>query len=297
MDSASSFSFLVDKTFLLILGTSVLMLLAITAIMILFVIKYSRKRNPNPAQIEGSAVLETIWTVIPTAMVLVMFFSGWAGFKVMRNIPEDAMEVTVFGRKWSWLFEYENGVQSDVLVVPINQNVKLNLVSTDVIHSFYVPAFRLKEDCVPGYDNEAWFKAIEEGEYNLFCAEYCGDQHSKMITKVKVVDNEDYKNWIVEQDNKPISLDLLTLNGCTACHSLDGSKLVGPTFKGLFGRTETVITDGEPRQITVDEEYIRKSIKEPMADITEGYPPAMVVQPNIPDEDIENMIELLKELK
>jgi cytochrome c oxidase subunit 2 len=297
MESASSFSVLVDKTFLLILGTSVLMLLAITAIMILFVIKYSRKRNPNPAQIEGSAILETIWTVIPTAMVLVMFFSGWAGFKVMRDIPEGAMEVTVYGRKWSWLFEYENSVQSDVLVVPINQNVKLNLVSTDVIHSFYVPAFRLKEDCVPGYDNEAWFKAIEEGEYNLFCAEYCGDQHSKMITKVKVVDSEAYTNWLVEQDNKPISLDLLTLNGCTACHTLDGSRLVGPTFKGLFGRTETVLTNGEPRQITVDEEYIRKSIKEPMADITEGYPSAMVVQPNITDEDIENMIELLKDLK
>lgn len=297
MDSASSYSVLVDKTFLFILGTSILMLIAITVIMVWFVIKYSRKRNPNPAQIEGNFILESIWTIIPTIMVLIMFSSGWAGFKVMRNIPENAMEVTVYGRKWSWLFEYPNGIQSDVLVVPVDRNVKLKLISTDVIHSFYVPAFRLKEDCVPGYENKAWFKAIEKGEYNLFCAEYCGDQHSKMITKVKVIDGESYNNWLAEQATKPIGLDLLSINGCTACHSLDGSKLVGPSFKGLFGNTEMVTTDGVKRQITVDEDYIRKSIKEPMVDITEGYPPVMVTQPNITDEDIENMIELIKELK
>ena len=297
MGSASSYSVLVDKTFWLILGSSVIMLFAITATMIWFVFKYSRKRNPNPAQIEGNAILESIWTIIPTIMVLIMFFSGWAGFKVMRNIPEDAMEVTVYARKWSWMFEYENGVQSSVLVVPVDKNVKLNLVSNDVIHSFYVPAFRLKEDCVPGYDNVAWFKAIEEGEYNLFCAEYCGDQHSNMITKVKVINGEKYASWLVEQDTKPIGIDILSINGCTACHSLDGSKLVGPSFKGLFGITETVLTDGEERTITVDEDYIRKSIKEPMADITSGYPPVMITLPNLTDEDVENMIQVIKDLK
>jgi len=297
MNGASSYSFLVDRTFLFILGTSIAVLIAITILMIYFVFRYSRKRNPNPAQIEGSVLLETLWTIIPTIIVLMMFFSGWAGFKVMRNIPDDAMEVDVVARKWSWLFEYDNGVRSDVLVVPINQNVKLNLISNDVIHSFYVPAFRLKEDCVPGYDNVAWFKAIEEGEYNLFCAEYCGDQHSNMITKVEVVDSTKFGNWLAEQSTKPIGLDLLTLNGCTACHSLDGSMLVGPTFKGLFGRVENVITDNTTRQITVDEKYIRKSIVDPMADITENYPPAMITQPNLTDEDIDNMVELIKQLK
>jgi len=297
MNGVSSYSFLVDRTFLFILGTSIVMLIAITALMIYFVFRYSRKRNPNPAQIEGSIFLETLWTIIPTIMVLLMFFSGWAGFKVMRNIPDDAMEVDVVARKWSWLFEYEDGVKSDILVVPIDQNVKLNLISNDVIHSFYVPAFRLKEDCVPGYDNVAWFKAIEEGEYNLFCAEYCGDQHSNMITKVEVVDSTKFGKWLAEQSNKPIGLDLLTINGCTACHSLDGSKLVGPSFKGLFGRVENVITDNAIRQITVDEAYIKKSIVDPMADITENYPPVMIIQPNLTDEDIDNMVELIKQLK
>ena len=297
MKGASSYSYLVDKTFLLILGTSLLMLIAVTATMIWFVIRYSRKRNPVPSQIEGSFILEALWTIIPTIMVMIMFFSGWAGFKVMRDIPEDSMVVDVHARKWSWLFEYENGVQSDVLVVPLNRNVKLNLFSSDVIHSFYVPAFRLKEDCVPGYDNVAWFKAIEEGEYNIFCAEYCGDQHSNMITKVKVIEESSFNDWLVEQDNRPIGLDLLTLNGCTACHSLDGSRLVGPSFKGLYGRTENVLTNNVLRQISVDEEYIRKSIVDPMADITEGYPPVMITQPNISDEDIEAMIELIKDMK
>ncbi len=215
----------------------------------------------------------------------------------MRDIPEDSMEVDVYARKWSWLFEYENGVQSSVLTVPLDKNVKLNLISTDVIHSFYVPAFRLKEDCVPGYDNVAWFKAIEEGEYNLFCAEYCGDQHSNMITKVNVIPDSSFNNWLAEQNDKPVGLDILSLKGCTACHSLDGSRLVGPSFKGLYGRTENVTTGSEIRQITVDDAYIRKSITDPMADITEGYPAVMVTQPNISDEDIENMIQLFKELK
>lgn len=297
MKGASSYSFLVDKTFLLILGTSLVMLIAVTATMIWFVIRYSRKRNPVPSQIEGSVVLESLWTIIPTIMVMIMFFSGWAGFKVMRDIPDDAMEVDVYARKWSWMFEYENGVQSNVLVVPLDRNVKLNLFSSDVIHSFYVPAFRLKEDCVPGYDNVAWFKAIEEGEYNLFCAEYCGDQHSNMITKVEVIQESGFNDWLTNQDDKPKGLDLLTLNGCTACHSLDGSTLVGPSFKGLYGRTENVLTNNLLRQISVDEDYLKKSIMEPNADITEGFPPVMITQPNLSDEDIEAMISLIKDLK
>lgn len=296
MNSVSSYSALVDKTFLLILGSSVIMLIAVTATMIWFTIRYSRKRNPHPSQIEGNVFLESIWTIVPTIMVLIMFFSGWSGFKVMRNIPKDSMEINVYARKWSWMFEYEKGIQSGILMVPVNKNIKVNLNSSDVIHSFYIPAFRLKEDCVPGYNNKAWFRAIEEGEYNLFCAEYCGDQHSSMITKVKVVNNNEFETWLTEQSTKPVTLELLTLKGCTACHSLDGSRLVGPSFKGLYGRTETIVTDGVKRQVTVDDAYIKKSIIDPMADITDGYPAVMVTQPNLSNEEIEKMIELIKEL-
>ena len=143
MTGASSYSALVDQTFWLILGSSVIMLLGITVTMIYFMVKYRRSKNPNPAQIEGSVKLETLWTVLPTILVMVMFYYGWAGFKVMRDVPEDAMEVIVQARMWSWSFEYPNGVQAAELYVPTGEPVALKLKSADVIHSFFVPDFRL----------------------------------------------------------------------------------------------------------------------------------------------------------
>jgi len=140
MNGASSYSGLVDKAFIFILGTSVLLLIGLTAVMIYFLVRYRRSKNPNPAQIADNVTLETLWTVLPTILVLVMFYYGWAGFKVMRDIPEDAMQVTVKAQMWSWVFEYENGKQSTELIVPTGRPVSLNLTSSDVIHSFFVPA-------------------------------------------------------------------------------------------------------------------------------------------------------------
>ncbi len=298
MNGASSYSDLVDNTFIFILGTSVLLLLGVTVAMIYFVVKYRRSKNPNPAQIEGSVTLETLWTVLPTILVLVMFYYGWAGFKVMRDIPDDAMHVTVKAQMWSWIFEYENGKQSTELIVPTGRSVALDLESVDVIHSFFVPAFRLKEDCVPGRHNKAWFKSIRDGEYNIFCAEYCGERHSAMLSLVKSIPPAEFDEWLGLDLGPASGTQLLTIKGCTACHSLDGSKLIGPSFKGVFGRTEIVLTDEIAREIVVDEEYIRKSMLEPEADLVEGYQNLMPPQSTlVNDEEMEAIIEVLKELK
>jgi len=297
MNGASSYSGLVDKAFIFILGTSVLLLIGLTAVMIYFLVRYRRSKNPNPAQIADNVTLETLWTVLPTILVLVMFYYGWAGFKVMRDIPEDAMQVTVKAQMWSWVFEYENGKQSTELIVPTGRPVALNLTSSDVIHSFFVPAFRLKEDCVPGRTNHAWFEATRDGEFNLFCAEYCGERHSAMLSLVKSIPGKEFDEWLGVDTGPPEGTRLLTLKGCVACHTIDGSKLIAPTFKGMFGSTETVVTDGVSRQITVDEEYIRKSILEPNADLVEGYQALMPPQRDLlTDEEIDAIIEVLKEL-
>jgi cytochrome c oxidase subunit 2 len=165
-----------------------------------------------------------------------------------------------------------------------------------VIHSFFVPAFRLKEDCVPGRTNRAWFETTRDGEYNIFCAEYCGERHSAMLSLVKSLPEKEFNEWLGVDTGPPAGEQLLTLKGCIACHSLDGSKLIGPTFQGLFGREEVVKTDGVSRTITVDEDYLRKSILEPMADIVEGYDPVMPPQGNLlTDAELEAIIEYLKE--
>jgi cytochrome c oxidase subunit 2 len=296
-DGASSYSGLVDKAFVFILGTSVLLLIGLTATMIYFLIRYRRSKNPHPAQIKDNYTLETLWTVLPTILVVVMFYYGWAGFKVMRDIPEGAMEVTVYAQKWSWMFEYPDGRRSADLIVPTGRPVKLNLESADVIHSFYVPAFRLKEDCVPGRHNKAWFESTRDGEYTLFCAEYCGDRHSAMLGVVKSIPAREFDEWMGVVPEMPQGRDLLAAKGCIACHSLDGSKLIGPTFQGLWGRQEIVVLpDGTKKEITVDEDYLRKSIMDPAAELVEGYQNLMPPQGNLVNaEELEALIEVLKE--
>ncbi len=298
MAGASSYSGLVDQTFWLILGSSVIMLLGITVTMIYFIVKYRRSKNPNPAQIEGSVKLETLWTVLPTILVLVMFYYGWAGFKVMRDVPEDSMEVIVNARMWTWSFEYPNGVQASELYVPTGKPVSLKLKSADVIHSFFVPAFRLKEDCMPGRENHAWFETTRDGTFDIFCAEYCGDQHSKMLSKVVSMPTSEFDNWLSD-NNRPLNASqIMKVKGCVACHSEDGSKLIGPSYKGMWGRTEVVLTDGELREVVVDEEYIRRSILNPNADVVDGYQPVMPpMEGQISDEEINTLIEYFKTLK
>jgi cytochrome c oxidase subunit II len=301
MTGASNFVQGVDLTFIIILGISVFFLVSITAVMIYFVIRYNRKRNPRATNIEGNNTLEIIWTAIPLGLVLIMFYFGWLGFRPMRHVPEGAIPIKAVGQMWAWSFEYENGKKSAELIVPLDKPVKLNLTSLDVIHSLYIPAFRIKEDVVPGKNNFMWFTAQEEGEYNIFCAEMCGDRHSYMLSKVKVLPEADYNAWLASSDipaGEHPGLTLMKQNACITCHSQDGSKIVGPSFKGLFGKKEVVITDGVEKEITVDEAYIRHSIYEPNADVVKGFNPGLMPsqKDKLTDEDVKKIVDYIKGL-
>lgn len=286
---ASNFVEGVDQAFFVIIGISLVFLVGITVAMIFFVFKYNKKRNRVAKNVKESKRLEFIWTIIPTILVLVMFYYGWVGYAPMRQIPKDAIAIKATGRMWSWSFEYENGKVSPTLVVPIDKAVKLDLFSPDVLHSLYIPAFRVKEDVVPGVNNKMWFRAGVLGEYDILCAEYCGDRHSYMLSKVEVLSQEDYNAWYYAEDSSAndaeAGLKILQANGCIACHSLDGTRIVGPSFKGLWNSTRTVTTGMVSRQVTADEDYIKESIYEPSKDIVESYPKVMISYKDAINED------------
>lgn len=291
----------VDSAFLFITGISVVLLVLVTALMLFFVFRYSRKRHPEPIEVEGNLTLEIIWTVIPTIIVLAMFYVGFTGFQFMRNPPGNAMTVKAVARMWSWAFEYENGAKSDVLKVPLGRPVKLAITSEDVLHGLFIPAFRVKEDAVPGMTTKLWFTPNEPGSYDLFCTEYCGQGHSAMITKVEVMKQDEFDNWYSSDKSggaEPKGLQVLTDKGCLGCHSTDGSKKIGPTFKGIWGRKEVVVTNGAEREITVDEEYLKRSMLEPNADVVKGYPAIMPSQKGVLNEqEIVMLVDYLKTLK
>ncbi len=306
---ASNFVGKVDTAFMFIIGVSLLFLVGLTALMIYFIVKYNRKKNKRATQIEGSLRLELLWTIVPTILVLIMFYFGWAGWKPMTEPPDDAFEVTSTARMWSFSFEYENGKQSDKLVLPVNEPVVINLESVDVIHSLFIPAFRVKEDMVPGRTKKMWFRPQAEGTYDIFCTEYCGLRHSYMETTVEILTQEEFEEWYADttaasgiMGDEEIAgaegLSILRSQGCNACHSQDGSRLVGPSYLGLWGRERVVREDGEKKTITVDEEYITRSIYQPNEQIVEGYQKGLMqsYDGTLSEEDIDKIIEYLKAL-
>lgn len=307
---ASNFVKGVDSAFVVTLGISFFFLIGLTVVMLFFIYKYNRKRNPKATQIKGSVSLEILWTVIPFIITMIMFYYGWAGWKPMRNAPKDSMEITVYGRMWNFSFEYENGIRTDTLYLPKDQPVKLNLKALDVLHSLYIPAFRVKQDMVPGMENNfMWFEPQREGEYELFCAEYCGLQHSYMYTSVVVMQDSAFNNWYNDTTQMTASIDIdsptvsgrriMQNIGCFACHSVDGSRLVGPSFKGVWGSTKVVKTGREDREIIVDEEYILNSIYDPNADVADGFNKGLMLsyEGQLTDDDISLIIEYLKTIK
>jgi len=292
----------VDNVFFYILTISVLLLGLITFLMVYFVIHYRRDKHPKPADIEGSTWLEITWTVIPTLLVLTMFYYGLTGFDFLRKVPEGAMVVKVIARQWSWLFQYENGAQDPQLWVPVEKPVKLLLTSQDVIHGFYAPAFRIKQDAVPGMTNYLWFQPTEVGTFDILCSQYCGLEHSHMMTKLVVLPQDDFTKWYQGKEQKePLKVaslgpHLYQEKGCAGCHSIDGSPRVGPTFKGLLGKREKVKSAGKEETIVVDEAFIRKFILEPNVVHIEGFPPIMP-KVDLTDEELTVLVDYIKSLK
>ena len=191
----------VDRAFWYIFLVSVVLLTGITAVMIYFVIRYKRSKNPVPTDIRGNWMIEVVWTVIPTLIALSMFWVGWSSYTGLRNVPEEAVEVEVLGQMFSWIFIYDNDKETEnELVVPVDTPIKLNIGSLDVIHSFFIPAFRVKADAVKGLPTYLWFLPKEEGDFDIFCAEYCGTDHSYMTAKLSVVSKEAYEEWLETED-------------------------------------------------------------------------------------------------
>jgi len=199
---ASNFVSSTDTTFFFIVSVSVFFLVVITFCMVYFVIRYNKKRHPKAKNIHGNIPLEITWTLIPTLLVMVMFWMGWENYIKMDNPPSDAMNIDVIAQMWRWSFKYPNGVTADTLYVPVNKPVKVLLNSRDVNHSFFVPAFRLKKDVIPNRHNYAWFLADKVGTYDLFCAEYCGLNHSHMLNKVVVLPQDSFNTWLNQQAKK-----------------------------------------------------------------------------------------------
>jgi len=291
----------VDPVFIFIFGASLVLLVGITATMVGFVIRYHRSRAPEPtSQASGNLWLEIVWTVLPTVLVLAMFYYGWAGYLTLRQVPKGALEVTATARTWSWSFTYANGRTSPKLIVPVGQPVLVNLVSLDVLHGFYLPAFRVKRDVVPGMKNHAWFVADKPGTYDLFCSVYCGTDHSGMITTVEAVPPAQFAAWLQQGggEGEHAGKELLEKHGCLGCHSLDGTAKVGPTLQGIWGRSVTVVSNGKEHSVTVDEAYLRRSLLEPNAEVTKGFPPIMPsFAGKLTDAEIKALVEFIEEVR
>ena len=303
-----------DAVFFYVFGLSVAFLIFITALMIYFVVRYNKKRNPVASQIDGHVGLEVLWTTIPLVLFLTIFYYGWTNFEYMRLAPRDAMAVKVTARQWSWSFQYPNGKQTKVLFAPINKPMKMDVNSVDVVHGFFVPSFRIKVDAVPSRTNTTWFQATKLGSYDIECTVICGVDHSLMLSKVVVVPEEEFKAWYFggedapepgktiraneahpDLQNMPLGLQVLTAKGCTACHSVDGKPKVGPTLKALYGREEQVLMAGTMKIIRVDDAYLRRSILSPGEQVVRGYPPAMP-QTTLTEQELNDVVSYIKSL-
>lgn len=302
--SGSSFAPEVDALFAFLFYVSLFFLIVIFTAVIFFLVKYRRRNGETTTSTvtAHNTFLEISWTVIPLIIVLILFFWGFRVYMKMSIVPKDALEIKVTGQKWFWSFVYPNGATAvNELVVPMGKPIKLLMSSQDVIHSFYVPAFRIKRDVLPNRYTIIWFEATNPGVFDLMCAEYCGSGHSKMLGRVRVVNDREYAQWMEtagapEEGLPPQEMGekLYKSKGCISCHSTDGTPGNGPSFRGVFGHKVSFI-DGT--STTVDENYLRQSILEPQAKVVAGYQPIMPTYQTILKEDqIDALIAFIKSL-
>lgn len=293
----------VDDLFYLIFWISTVFFALIVILMVWFVLRYRRRPGVEAQKTaHHNPWLEAAWSIIPGLLLVVIFVEGVLGYLDLRNPPDGAYQIRVTGRKWNWAFEYPNGYVDNNLHVPHGRPVELTMTSEDVIHSLFVPAFRVKMDLVPERYTKAWFEATEPGTYRLYCAEYCGTEHSNMVANVIVHEAGEFEAWLEDASNFLDKLPpaeagklLYERRGCIQCHTTDGTPKAGPSFKGIFG-TEQGLADGSV--VTVDENYIRESLLEPLAKVRAGYRPVMpTYRGQLKDAEITVLIEFIKSLK
>ncbi len=293
-----------DQLYYWILWASIASFIGLFMVVVYFLwkYKYSPTNKVASKQIIDNIPLEIAWTVIPSLICLVIFYAGYIGFLHISLPPSNATEIHVVARKWMWQFDYPSGIKSiGELVVPVNEPIKLIMTSEDVVHSLYIPNFRIKRDVIPNRYSRVWFNANAIGNYQIFCAEFCGDGHSAMLGSVRVVSKEDYQKWQKEQNSgADLPLDVLgekvyNSKGCNTCHSIDGSPKTGPTWKGLWGSNHKM-SDG--KMVVADENYIKESILDPKAKVVAGFQPVMPTFAGLLSErEINGIIEYLKKLK
>ncbi len=310
--AASTHAARVDSVYLFLLCVSGFFATLIATLIVVFAIKYRRRADDEtPRPVKGSLALELTWTIVPFCIAMVIFLWGADLFVSVKTPPKDALEVFVVGRQWMWKVQHLEGRREiDELHVPVGRAVKLTLTSEDVIHSFYVPAFRIKQDAVPGRYTEEWFEATRPGTYHLFCAEYCGTNHSRMIGRIVVMDPAEYETWLAggapagATAASGASTGVLAVAaageglfqrlGCATCHRGESGAL-GPSLGGLFG-SRVRLQSGQT--VVADEDYLRESILNPQAKIVAGYQPVMpTFKGQVSEEDLLQLITYIKTLR
>jgi cytochrome c oxidase subunit II len=302
--SNSTFAHEVDWAWNIVMWISVGFFALIVGAGVYFVYKYRRKgENDITSDIDHNFKLEVAWSVIPLILCAGLFFVGLKGYVNAAVAPAEAYEIHVTAKQWSWTFQYPNGYTTGKLTLPAGRPVKMIMSAQDVLHSFYIPEFRVKRDVIPGLYTTLWFEAVDPATTVLQCAEYCGKDHSNMASEIEVMEGPAFDKWIAEveaielEKTDPVALGqkLYTERGCNSCHTLDGSKNQGPTFKGIWGRQEQ-LADGST--VTVDENYVRESILDPHAKIVAGYAAVMPsFEGQLKPKHIDGIIAFLKTVK
>jgi len=300
-EGASTVAGEVDALFYFIYWVSVILFIGVIGTMAYFAYKYRRRSEADrPMPIKENKLVEASWIVVPTILVMIVFTWGFQGFIKLGVVPPNAYQITVRAQKWNWLFEYPNGARSNELHVPVGRPVKLRMSSADVIHSFYVPQFRVKQDVLPNRYSTVWFEATKQDTFQVFCTEYCGTQHSVMLAPVIVQSQDVFNAWLAEAvvgaDAPPAERGRLLYQqlGCQGCHSLDGTAAIAPTFQGLAA-TPRQFADGTTA--VADENYLRESIVEPAAKVVQGYQPIMPAQygSQLSTEELDALIAFIQE--
>jgi len=289
----------VDALYFFHIAVTTFFSLLIAVGVVYFAIRYRRRSNAEcPAEIEGSLALELTWTIIPLLLTIVMFVWGAQVFFHLNRPPDNSMNVSVVGKRWMWKLQHPTGQREiNELHVPLGRPVRLTITSEDTIHSFYIPAFRIKKDAVPGRYNYAWFEATQTGSFHIFCAEYCGTEHATMIGRVVVMEPDDYEVWLAGGPRPELPVKegerLFYELNCVTCHRIDSAGR-GPLLHGIFGKP-VKLQSGET--VIADAAYVRESILNPAARVAAGYQAVMpTYQGQVSEEAMLQLIAYIKSL-